>query len=162
MRILMQSPSSCVTLRLAIDLRPVLASRHSERHPYRRPSSGDKQKVYCVPHSRWLRKVLVSDTHRRGRLSATAQRSNDSGECPLQAGFVSQLTLPDHDGVPAHTAQTFANTPVTGGIAFELLPPERDIGGGHAPSAAVMPVPEAAMNEHSNFPGGKDDIGSPR
>ena len=77
--------------------------------------------------------------------------------------IVARLTFPNHQDLPAETAQCILGAAITGDVMAELLRPEPDSApGGICEPAAVVPVPETAVHEHDSAIPREDQIGPPR
>jgi len=71
-----------------------------------------------------------------------------------------QFASPDRDDPPAQRCQIGLHLTVAGDIRFELLEPEIGAGlGGVGEPAALVAVPEAAVDKDRGLVPGKDDVG---
>ena len=70
-----------------------------------------------------------------------------------------QLTLPDHNQIPAEFLQLFFSFSVSLDIPIEFLPPEFDICGRcRCLTASGMPMPEASSDFNHSFVFWQNDI----
>jgi len=73
---------------------------------------------------------------------------------------LSQLASPNNDDLPAQLFQFAPVFLVIGGVAGKFLLPELFVCGGRGGVfAALVPVPEASMNEDDGFVFRQDDVG---
>lgn len=73
-----------------------------------------------------------------------------------------QLAFPDDDDVPAHLRQLVILLPVALTVTADFLLPELRVRPGHAEvAAALVPVPEAAVDEHARAVLPQHDVGMP-
>jgi hypothetical protein len=88
------------------------------------------------------------------------KREKNTEQFPLQLLWVAKFAFPDDEGAPAGVAKLAEDAAVAGDVALELIPPEglagcRDTGQG----TAMVPMPEAAMDQDDRPIAGQDDVG---
>lgn len=84
-----------------------------------------------------------------------------SDEHRAESILAEQRTLPDCCNAPAVSAQPSELSPVPTGVVCDLLAPKVSVGLRQGSSYAVMPVPEATVDEYDRTPPRQDNVGTP-